>query len=129
MEMMQWAGVALLIGFLVILLKEHKPLFALVLSLAAGVLLLTVLLDKLELVMQMMRRIAERADVQPAFIGTLLKIIGIAYIAEFAAQTLRDAGQESIAAKVELAGKLFILVMALPILQMILDTILKLLER
>jgi stage III sporulation protein AD len=129
MDMLQLVGVALLLGFLVLLLKEQKPVFALMLALVAGVMLIAVLLDKLELIMQMMGRIAERANVQPAFIETLIKMIGIAYIAEFAGQALRDAGLESIAAKVEFAGKVFILVLALPILQMILDTILKLLDR
>ncbi len=129
MEMFQLVGVALLLGFLILLLREQKPIFAIVISLCAGVLLFVALLGKIELILDMMQRIAKRANVQPAFIETLLKIIGIAYIAEFAAQTLRDAGLDSVAAKVELAGKVFILVLALPILQLILDTILKLLDQ
>ena len=47
---------------------------------------------------------------------THLKNIGIAYIAEFAAQITKDAGLGSIAAKIELSGKIFILAMAIPIL-------------
>ncbi|MGQ0512778.1 SpoIIIAC/SpoIIIAD family protein, partial [Bacillus sp. D-CC] len=47
---------------------------------------------------------------------TLLTIIGIAYIAEFGAQITKDAGQGAIASKIELAGKILILVMAIPII-------------
>ncbi len=122
-------GVALLVGCLVVLLREHNPMMALMLGLVAGVALLLMLLDELSLLFSAMRDISERAQLQPAFIGTLLKIIGIAFITEFAAQTLRDAGVSALAAKVELAGKVFILVLGIPILQMILDTILKLLEK
>ena len=50
---------------------------------------------------------------------TLLKIIGIAYIAEFGAQITKDAGQGAIASKIELAGKILILVMAIPILTVV----------
>ncbi len=56
-----------------------------------------------------------------------MKIIGIAYVAEFGAQIVRDAGQESIASKIELAGKIFILVLAIPIINVIIETLLGLL--
>jgi stage III sporulation protein AD len=56
----------------------------------------------------------------------VLKIIGIAYIAEFGAQIVRDAGQESIASKIELAGKVLILVLAIPIISIIIETVMKL---
>jgi stage III sporulation protein AD len=129
MGLIQWVGIALLLAFIILLLREQKPLFATALTLAAGALLLFFLFDKIEAILQSMRQFALRAGVQGLFVETLLKIVGIAYITEFAAQTVRDAGLESIAAKVELAGKVFILLLAVPLLQMILDTILKLLAK
>jgi len=51
----------------------------------------------------------------------ILKVIGIAYIAEFGAQVCRDAGEGAVAAKVELAGKALVLLLALPIVYAILD--------
>ncbi|MNJ03061.1 Stage III sporulation protein AC/AD protein family protein [compost metagenome] len=60
------------------------------------------------------------------YLKTVLKIIGIAYIAEFGAQIVRDAGQESIASKIELAGKVLILVLAIPIISIIIETVMKL---
>ena len=62
---------------------------------------------------------------ESAVLETVLKIIGIAYIAEFGAQVTRDAGQGSIAAKIELAGKVLILIMAIPIINVIIETIVK----
>ena len=58
------------------------------------------------------------------YLNTLLKIMGIAYLAEFGSQICRDAGEGVIAGKVEFAGKLLILVMALPLLAAVLETIL-----
>ncbi len=61
------------------------------------------------------------------FLETILKIIGIAYIAEFGAQVTRDAGQDSIASKIELAGKVLIMVMAIPIITVMIETIIQIL--
>ena len=58
---------------------------------------------------------------------TILKIIGIAYIAEFGAQITKDAGQGAIASKIELGGKVLILSMAIPILTVIIETIISML--
>ena len=56
----------------------------------------------------------------------MVKIIGIAYIAEFGSQMIRDAGQEGIASKVEFAGKVLILIMAIPIINIVVETLLSL---
>ncbi len=74
----------------------------------------------------MIEKIAINANVNIIYVETILKIIGIAYIAEFAAQITKDAGQGAIASKIELAGKILILAMAIPILTVMIETIIKL---
>ncbi|MNN95632.1 Stage III sporulation protein AC/AD protein family protein [compost metagenome] len=74
----------------------------------------------------MLEQLADRSGVNHVFFTTILKIIGVAYIAEFGAQIVRDAGQDSIASKIELTGKILIMVMAIPIVSVIIDTVLKL---
>ncbi len=74
----------------------------------------------------MIEKIAINAKVNLIYVETILKIIGIAYIAEFAAQITKDAGQGAIASKIELAGKILILAMAIPILTVMIETIIKL---
>ncbi len=71
----------------------------------------------------MLERLATNANLNMVYVETILKIIGIAYIAEFGAQITRDAGQGAMAAKIELAGKVLILVMAIPILTVLIETI------
>jgi stage III sporulation protein AD len=61
------------------------------------------------------------------YVETIVKIIGIAYIAEFGAQITKDAGQGAIASKIELGGKVLILSMAIPILTVIIETIISML--
>lgn len=74
----------------------------------------------------MLEVIAINAKVNIFYVETILKIIGIAYIAEFASQITKDAGQGAIASKIELAGKILILAMAIPILTLLIETIIQL---
>jgi len=73
----------------------------------------------------MVENIAINAKVNMIYIETILKIIGIAYIAEFAAQITKDAGQGAIASKIELGGKILILAMAIPIITVLIETIIQ----
>ncbi|AIK37653.1 stage III sporulation protein AD [Bacillus pseudomycoides] len=82
------------------------------------------LIDQIHSILRMIERVASEAKVSNVYVETLLKIIGIAYIAEFGAQITKDAGQGAIASKIELAGKILILVMAIPILTVVIETIL-----
>jgi stage III sporulation protein AD len=77
--------------------------------------------------MKLLGELAAKSNVDMIFLQTILKIIGIAYIAEFGAQIVRDAGQEAIASKIELAGKILIMVLAIPIITVIVETVLNLL--
>lgn len=90
----------------------------------SGCVIFLYLIDQIYDIIRMIEKIAVNANVNMVYVETILKIIGIAYIAEFGAQLTKDAGQGTIASKIELAGKILILVMAVPILTVIIETIL-----
>jgi len=127
MEIVQIVGLGLVATILALVIKEQKPLFAFLLAVSCGVMIFYFLIDKISEVIRILERLAVQADLNLVFLETILKIIGIAYIAEFGAQMTRDAGQGAIAAKIELAGKVLILVMAVPIIQIIIETVINLL--
>ena len=121
---MQIVGLGLIATFLILVVKEQKPLFAFSLTLFVGLMIFIFLLDEITKVFQLLEQIAANANIQTAYLMTILKIIGIAYIAEFGAQIAKDAGQASIAGKIELSGKILIIVMAIPILTAIIEMVL-----
>ncbi|GIN85517.1 hypothetical protein J6TS2_19030 [Heyndrickxia sporothermodurans] len=84
------------------------------------------MVDQVYSIIQMVERMAKNTNVNTIYISTILKIIGIAYIAEFASHISKDAGQGALAAKVELAGKILILAMAIPILTVLIETVINL---
>ncbi|MCM3136059.1 stage III sporulation protein AD [Paenibacillus polysaccharolyticus] len=126
MEIIQVVGLALIATVLILVIKEQKPMFAFLIAAATGVVIFMLLIGKIGSVIEVLKRLAENSGMESIYLKTVLKIIGIAYIAEFGAQIVRDSGQESIASKIELAGKVLILVLAIPIISIIIETVMKL---
>ncbi|TES54235.1 stage III sporulation protein AD [Halalkalibacterium halodurans] len=120
-------GVGLIATFLALVVKEQKPMIAFLLVVFVGAFIFLFLIDHIGRVIALLEQIAKDANINMMYVQTLLKIIGIAYIAEFGAQIAKDAGQAAIASKIELAGKVMILVMAIPILTAVIEMILSLL--
>ncbi|NNU97457.1 stage III sporulation protein AD [Anoxybacillus kestanbolensis] len=122
--MLQIVGLGLIATFLVTILNEHKSNISLLLTVFVGTVIFLFLLDRIQDIFRMVQTLANEARVQTVYVETILKIIGIAYIAEFGAQISKDAGQGAIAGKIELGGKILILAMAIPILTALIETIL-----
>ncbi|MBR0578241.1 stage III sporulation protein AD [Bacillus altitudinis A23-8] len=122
--MIQIVGLGLIATFLALIVKEQKPTFAFMLVVFTGCVIFLYLIDQIYAIISMIEKIAASAGVNMKYVETILKIIGIAYIAEFGAQLTKDAGQGAIASKIELGGKILILVIAVPILTVIIETIL-----
>ncbi|TSB45396.1 stage III sporulation protein AD [Alkalicoccobacillus porphyridii] len=127
MDIVQIVGIGLIATFLALVVKEQKPLFAFLITLFAGVFIFLFVIDELVKIISLLEHIAADANVHLMYLQTILKIIGIAYIAEFGSQIAKDAGQASIASKIELAGKVLILVLAIPIIKAVIEMILSLL--
>ena len=127
MEMMQIIGLGIVVTILTLVIRQQRPELALLLSLGLSVMIFLLVAGKISLILELFNELANRANVNHLYLHTVLKIIGIAYISEFGAQICRDAGESAVAGKIELAGKIFILVLAVPIIAVVLDTIAKLL--
>ncbi|WP_072136192.1 stage III sporulation protein AD [Bacillus kwashiorkori] len=123
--MLQIVGTGLIAAFLALIIKEQKPNIAFLLTVFTGCVIFLFLIDQIYVVVQMVERLAINAKVNLVYVETILKIIGIAYIVEFASQITKDAGQGSIASKIELAGKIIILAMAVPILTVLIEMVLQ----
>ena len=127
MEIFKIVGIGIVATVLVIILKSTRPEFALYISLVTGVIIFSMILGELSYVIQTLNTLARRTNVEFTYFSTILKIIGMAYIVEFGAQISRDAVEDSIALKIELGGKVLIMVLAIPILLALMDLIIKIL--
>jgi len=127
LEIVQVVGVGLVATILILVLKEYHPEIAFQIAIAAGVILILLVIGYIVEIIQAVTEVALDAGMEVMYLQVLLRIIAVAYLAEFAAQVCRDAGEGSIASKIELAAKVIILVMAVPIITSVMESILSLL--
>ena len=123
MPLFQLAVFSLLSASLVMLVRAHKPEMAIQISIVAGVLLLLSIVAQVSGILDTLRAAAVRYSMNTAYIGILIKIIGIAYVAQFAAEICKDSGESALASKVELGGRLTILAAAVPAAISLLDMV------
>lgn len=125
MDIAQIVAFGLIGTVLVVLIKQQRPELAVQMSIIIGVVILGVIITKVSAVVDLLRELSNKANINLVYIGTIFKIIGIAYIAEFGAQVCRDAGEGAIATKIEFAGKVFIMILAIPIIMVIIESIMQ----
>ncbi len=101
------AGLSLTVG-------AQKPEYAFVLSLAGGIVVLLSVLDAVLPAFSQLKAVFSKAGGAVSFLSLPLKALAISYITDFAADTCRDFGQSSLAAKAELAGKCAIFILCVP---------------
>lgn len=124
MEILQIAGLGVAAALMAMVIRGSRPEMASLLAMAAGALLFFLAVSRLQAVVAVMQSLTQKAGLQEGYLKVLLKVVGIAYVAEFAAQTCRDAGEESLAAKVEMCGKVLVLAMASPIIVSLVELVL-----
>ena len=96
-------------------------------ELAAGVLILSMAFDGISQIINTVQSYSQKISVNNKFITVLLKITGIAILAEFATNICKDAGETAIASKIDLGSKVMIITTSIPIISSLLEVILKVL--
>lgn len=127
MEIIKIIGIGLVSLIIIILLKQYKPEFAMYISLLAGILIITLIIDKLTGIVSLIQSISDKANINSQFLSLLIKITGIAFLSEFAVSLCKDSGESAIASKIELGSKIIIISMSIPIISSLLEIILEIL--
>ena len=116
MEIFKVVGFAIISVILIVLLKEERKDIALVLMIVSGVIIMFFALSKITPIIDMLNSLINSSGISKDFLVIILKITGIAYIVEFGRNICVDAGQTAIATKLELAGKIIIVSLSLPLI-------------
>lgn len=127
MEIAQVIGLAIIVTVIGMVIKQIKPEMALQLSILAGVAIFLLIMDKIRLIVDLLQKLADQANISSYYLFIVLKIVGVAYLAEFGCQICKDAGENALATKVEIAAKIFVIILAIPIIVAIMESMMKLL--
>lgn len=118
-------AMAVCASIMALYLRELRPEMARLLSLGAGIAIMWAVLPQAAAFIAGIKEFSEVSRPLAEFIKPLLKITGIAYIAQFAAELCRDAGESALAGRVELAGKTAITLMSFPIIKEVFLSLMK----
>lgn len=127
MEIVKVVAFAFIALFIYLVFKNSKSEVAFFIMLASGIIIFLFCLGQLGEIINFLKSISEKAGIDTVYLGIVLKILAIAYLASFASEICKDAGAGSLASKVEFSGKIFILALAIPILMAVLNSILQIL--
>ena len=108
---------------LVIMLEGQKKEYELYVTLGVSLCIFYFIMSKLQLVISVVNRMQDYVNLDTSYIGILIKMIGITYVSEFSASLCKDAGYQAVAGQIEMFGKLSILVISMPVIMVLLETI------
>ncbi len=115
------AALAIAAAFCAVALKKYSPEISIVIAIAAGAILLVSILSRTMPVVRSLQQLTDSIGLDPQYGVVLMKTIGICFLCQFTSDACKDAGQNALAAKVELAAKIAVLLLALPLMENILQ--------
>lgn len=126
MDALKIAGISVCAAMMGMILRRLRPEAGAALSLGAGALMLLALLPGIRQAISGVMELGQMGGLPQGYMAQLLKVGGISLLMDFAAQTCRDAGENGLAMKAELAGRVMLILLALPFMQALLTQILSL---
>ncbi|MBR1883589.1 MAG: stage III sporulation protein AD [Clostridia bacterium] len=123
MEILKIVGFALIALLLIITLGEQRKDIAVILSILAGTFILLFCVSKIQPVIELLNKLSEKSGINKEFFGVILKVTIIAYIVEIARSLCEDSKQHALGEKIELAGKVIIISISIPIITSLISLI------
>ena len=123
MSALKIAGFAIAASAAALTVRSYKPELGMQIGVATGLMLLLYALGEVGGVFAELSEYVEGFGIPAEYIAAVLKVTGIVYLVQFAAETCRDSGEGAIAAKTELAGRVMILVVCLPVIKTVFELI------
>ncbi|EHI99736.1 MULTISPECIES: stage III sporulation protein AD [unclassified Clostridium] len=111
--------------FILVLIRRSGSEIGPLLCIGASALILLIMIEPLKEIVDFIKEIADKANIDTVYIGIVLKILAIAYIASFSSALCKDANADSLATQIDFSGKIMILLLAIPILMAVLNSILQ----
>lgn len=119
-------GLGIISALICLLLKQYRPEFALTASILCGIVIFLAVIAEMTPLFDMIRSTLDRVQGGNEYTMVIIKALGICYITQLASDTCQDAGERAMAGKIELAGRVAILILSLPMFTQILQTALDL---
>lgn len=128
MSIFSYAAIGITGAILAVTVKKTHPELAAAVSLATGLILMLGLCTSLADIFTTLKAVSESNGISGEYLSTAVKACIVAYVSQFSAELCKDAGESAVAVKIEMAGKITIVVMALPVVSAFINSISELLS-
>ena len=128
MNILSVVGLGLTGALLGIIIRQYKPEFSIYISLTVGIIILGVLIGLISPVLDTITELTDAVNLNDIYGSVLLKALAICYITQLASDCCSDAGEKAIASKLEMAGKIAIVVISLPLFQSLVNVVTELIS-
>jgi stage III sporulation protein AD len=105
--------------------KENNKNIALLLSIFAGSMILIYAISNIQAVVDTLKKLIEQSGINATYLNLILKVTAIVYLIEFGKSVCIDAGESALGTKLELAGKVVIVTLTIPVITTLLEQITK----
>lgn len=122
-------GIAVIAAILASMLRRYHQEYAMILAVAAGAVLMLGIILGFSPAAEEIRLLLEESGLNGEYASILFRALGICFLAQFAADACRDAGESALASRVELGGKTAVVILSLPLFREIMTVALGLLGR
>ncbi len=121
-ELVKILAICLVAAVLCITVKPKAAEYSMLISIAAGVIISLILIKIIFPAIKSFNSLSDSYGIKTEYLSVAIKALGIGYLTSFIADSCRDSGQQSLAAKAEFAGKCAIFILSLPLLLSVLET-------
>lgn len=128
MNLIAVAFAAVIVVLIATKIKDMDTGYGVLLSIAGCVLVMYFVVGKFRQITEYIDRITEYVSVNIAYIDVILKMIGLAYVCQFSSDICKDAGYNAMASQVEMAGKISLILLSMPVLMSVIDLVVKIVE-
>ena len=111
-------AIALLATTLSVMIKKYNPEYSIFISIIAGIFILCMILSEFTPSIQKINELISTSGISSEYAKILFKTLGICFL-----DSCNDAGESSLASKIELAGKVLIITMALPLFEQVIKIV------
>ncbi len=124
MDIYKIVALSIVAVLLITILKSvKKEDFAVIITIITAVILFALVLVKLESITSLLESLVQKSGINKEYLTLLLKVTGISYVIELATNICKDTGNTAIASKVEMLGKISIVIITIPVLTSVISTI------
>ncbi len=106
-----------------IIVKEHNKNFALVISVSGAILLFCTVSNKISEIFSSLMNLSQSVPSGVTYVKLMLKVLCIVIVTQLTVDICRDNGENALASFTELAAKVFVLSLVMPLLETVISMV------